>query len=318
RRTSNGERRDISKPPKNCRPTAAQARPQLTPMYLSAPPLAAGREQEAEPFRQSLLSQFDSQRAWSNRADATSHALAVLLTRGNSGLSSGQVSTAIDLIIRHQTEMASGICWEGRVASTAYVLMNIAESLALQRESQLVASIPRAVRFILGRQDQVAGNWAIEDPPYGGSQEITEPYFTGVAARGVLAGLSVTTPDFVLQVGHALREQLGERHLAEEAARSTDRLALVTRERDAELSQVRTQLVGLQTQVRRRRWLLPMLAVLAVVGWADYVYRAARWLNIKPGVAAAVFLGVCTVLGALPTVSAWYRRWRRRDQPGEG
>jgi hypothetical protein len=269
---------------------------------------------KAEPHLREVLSAYSPTDAWNGRADATSHALSVLLRSPLAKEVPVQAyKTAVNLIVLQAARQGLGsISWGGKVSITSYTAMNILEAPKLAAEPRLDALLRGAAKYVLGRQDPETGLWPVESTPYGGDLEITNPdYYSAVALRGVVAISASRDPDFLLALWYSL-----ERRVRNTACRDRHRV-----EHEARLAEVEA--------VRQRRshmmWRAIALSLLLLLLAPQIVGRLptiAEAVGLAGGPDADVRLGrygsYASLIGLLlalviPAVAALFRRSRRRS-----
>jgi hypothetical protein len=250
---------------------------------------------EAQALESSIRSRFEKERAWGGRADTTSYALNVLqgLARHGGAGPTPEMDTIGRRLILESAVPSGGpeyVSWCGRVSSTAYTIVNIAES-ALWDDESLRDRCRRAANWIRSRQ--ASGHWPVEDPPYGGATEITAHcYYTAVAIRGMLAYGISANPAFLMEVQHAIgrfTETRARKHEAELLKRieAESQGALILRKRAAmwRLSAILLIMALLVVVILRYRdkfnistaWTLGLFGVLggiaAMIQLAEYAGR---------------------------------------------
>lgn len=166
-------------------------------------------DKEVQYYLQSILDKRTEDTGWRNRADTTANALSII-----SHFDFPDKRHIIDASLKFIQLKASEIdrdriSWEGLGTSTSYVVMNLVES-NLSEERSVAGLIEKAVNWLLGRQHK-AGYWEPEDPPYGGTGDITSPdYYTAAILRGIIAFNASRNPYFQVELMWCRQDEYGK------------------------------------------------------------------------------------------------------------
>lgn len=154
---------------------------------LKMPEILPEETDKAESYVSAVLNQFGgSDRGWREHPTPTAHAIS-LLERYSFVEKSKTLYEGRRYTVNSCKADGEYFNWDNKVVATGYIIINLSEAIDPWKDPELTAKCIKASLWLTSRQTK-QGYWAVENPLYGGGEDVmTREYVTAVAIRALSA-----------------------------------------------------------------------------------------------------------------------------------